>query len=68
MGLFRDLGRRAEKLKKQATDAAERQAEFECTDCGNAIFTERETCPECGSEAVVRRVAPPEDAESADET
>lgn len=55
MSLFRDLGRRAEKLKKQATNAAEGQAEYECADCGKAIFTERETCPECGSEAVASR-------------
>jgi predicted RNA-binding Zn-ribbon protein involved in translation (DUF1610 family) len=55
MGFFRDLGRRAEKLKSEATDAAEEQADYECADCGKAIFTDRETCPACGSEAVVAR-------------
>lgn len=55
MGFFRDLGRRAEKLKSEATDAAEEQADYECADCGKAIFTDRETCPACGSDAVVAR-------------
>lgn len=73
MSLFRDLGRRAEKLKKQATDAAESQAEYGCADCGRTLFTERESCPDCGSEAVVRRNDPTEtdgsaDADDADES
>lgn len=66
MGLFRDLGRRAEKLKSEATDAARESAAYECADCEQAIYTERETCPECGSESVVRRDA--EDANDTDAT
>jgi predicted RNA-binding Zn-ribbon protein involved in translation (DUF1610 family) len=72
MGFFRDLGRRAEKLKSEATDAAAAQADYECTDCGTAIFTERETCPDCGSEAVVARAGtaaeePVDDVDSVDD-
>lgn len=67
MSLFRDLGRRAEKLKAQATDAAEGQAPYECGDCGKAIFAERETCPDCESEAVLERETDAPAAESRDE-
>ena len=53
MGLFRDVGRRAERLKQQVTDAAREEAVLECADCGKAIFTERTDCPDCGSEALL---------------
>lgn len=56
MGLFRDLGERVERFKRQAEDASRAQAEFGCADCGEPIYTDRETCPHCGSEAVVARV------------
>ncbi|WP_255198078.1 hypothetical protein [Halorarius litoreus] len=64
MGLFRDLGRRAEKLKREASDAAQESAAFECADCERAIFADRETCPDCGSEAIVRRGGASEDADA----
>lgn len=79
MGLFRDLGRRAARLKREATDAAREQAPYECTDCGHAVFTDREDCPECGADAVVTRARdrdddrdatderdPPDDGDGAD--
>lgn len=51
MGLFRDLGRRAERLKQQVQSAAE--STRECADCGAPLADEPERCPECGSDAVV---------------
>lgn len=56
MGLFRDLGERVERFKRQAEDASRDQAEFGCADCGEPIYTDRETCPHCGSETVVARI------------
>ena len=53
MGLFRDVGRRAERLKQQVTDAALEEALLECAECGKSIFTERTDCPDCGSEALL---------------
>ena len=53
MGLFRDVGRRAERLKQQVTDAAREEALLECADCGKSIFTDRTDCPDCGSEALL---------------
>ena len=44
---------------------------YECADCGKAIFTDRETCPACGSDAVVARTGDDEeltDDESGDDT
>lgn len=53
MGLFEKAGRRFERFKQEATDAAKDQAEFECEACGERLFTAHDTCPECGAEAVV---------------
>ena len=53
MGLFRDVGRRAERLKQQVTDAAREEAVLECGECGKSIFTERTDCPACGSESLL---------------
>ncbi|WP_225333181.1 hypothetical protein [Halomicrobium urmianum] len=52
MGLFRDLGERVEKLKRQATDAASET--YVCAECGAEFATGYETCPECESESVER--------------
>lgn len=70
MGLFRDIGRRAEKLKREATEAAGETADYECADCGTPLFVERSTCPDCGSESVVARASASEGerAASAGET
>lgn len=51
MGLFRDLGRRAERLKRQVQSAAD--ASYECADCGRPLEEDAERCPECGSDDVV---------------
>lgn len=51
MGLFRDLGRRAERLKQQVQTAAD--ATYECTDCGAMLEADAEQCPECGSDDLV---------------
>lgn len=68
MGLFRDIGRRAEKLKREATEAAGETADYECADCGKPLFTERSACPDCGSEAVVARDAASDSAGDAEAT
>lgn len=52
MGLFRDLGERVEKLKRQAEDAASET--YACEDCGAEFATDYEACPECESESVER--------------
>jgi uncharacterized paraquat-inducible protein A len=53
MGFFNELGRKAEKLKQQATAASDREATHACTDCEALLYTDHEECPECGSDAVV---------------
>jgi hypothetical protein len=50
MGLFRDLGRRAERFKQQVESAAD--ATHECADCGALLDSGAEACPECGGEVV----------------
>ncbi len=53
MGFFNNLGKRAEKLKQQATAASKREATHGCKDCETLLYTAHETCPECDSDAVV---------------
>lgn len=48
MGLFRDLGRRAERFKQQLESAAD--ATQECTECGTLLASDVEACPECGGD------------------
>lgn len=55
MGFFRDVGERVERFKQTVEDVAEDEAEYECRECGAAIYAEREDCPECGAAAVVPR-------------
>jgi uncharacterized paraquat-inducible protein A len=52
MGFFNDLGRKAEKLKQQATNASEREATHACADCETLLYADHDECPECGSEAI----------------
>jgi len=52
MGLFNELGRRVEKFKQSATDAAG-DAEYGCRDCEATFVTDYDECPECGSSGVV---------------
>lgn len=53
MGLFNDLGRRVERFKQSAVEAAEAGADYECRACEARFHTDREECPECGASAVV---------------
>ena len=55
MGIFREVGKRVERFKQQAAEASRDEAEYECLDCDELIFTELEECPHCGSEAVAAR-------------
>lgn len=52
MSLFRDLGKRVEKFKKQAEAAA--QDTYECGDCGAEFHTDYDECPECGGDDVMQ--------------
>lgn len=53
MSLFRNIGRRVERLKREVDDAAEEAASFECEDCGHRLHADRDECPECGSDDIV---------------
>jgi len=53
MGLFNDLGRRFEKLKKEAESSASEEATHACRSCETLLYTDHDTCPECESEDVV---------------
>lgn len=52
MGLFERAGRKVERFKQAAQDAAEDEATHECVDCGERFFAEKDACPECGGEVV----------------
>ena len=52
MGLFRDIGRRVERFKSEVESVADEQASHGCSACGERFFTDHETCPECGADAV----------------
>ena len=56
MSLFRDLGRRVERLKGEVGNAADEAAGYECSDCGERFHAEKEECPSCGAADVVERV------------
>lgn len=48
MGIFNRLGRKAEKLKRQAEAASAEEATHRCPDCEQLLYTDHEECPECG--------------------
>ncbi|WP_168216256.1 DUF7129 domain-containing putative zinc-binding protein [Halorussus halobius] len=52
MSLFRDLGKKVEEFKQASQSAASEEADYECRDCGERLFTDREACPECGGDVV----------------
>lgn len=52
MGLFEKVGRRVERFKQRASDAATAEADYECSACGERLYADAETCPECGAAAV----------------
>lgn len=54
MGLFNDLGKKFEKLKRTAEESASDEATHGCRDCQTALYTEYDECPECGSENVAK--------------
>ena len=58
MGLFEKAGRRFEKFKQAATEAADEEPDYECAACGTAIRTERDRCPECSAGEIVSRDDP----------
>ena len=53
MGFFNNLGRKAEKLKQQATAASEEKATHACADCEALLYSDHDFCPECGNDSVV---------------
>jgi hypothetical protein len=53
MGLFENLGRRVEKFKQAAEDAASEDASHKCVDCGELYFRAYEECEACGGGPVV---------------
>lgn len=67
MSLFRNLGERVERFKQAVTDAAEEEATHECRECGNRLYTERDQCPECGSDRITE-LAPADAPRSRDDT
>jgi len=60
MGLFRDAGKRLERFKRTVEDVAKDEAEYECEECGELVYADRDDCPECGSPAVVARTSEPD--------
>ena len=66
MGIFREAGKRVERFKQQAAKASRDEAEYECLECDELIFTELEECPHCGSESIAARSEPEADERSAD--
>lgn len=54
MGMFERLGEKVERFKQEAVAASEESAAYRCRNCGDDIYSERETCPECGSSELVR--------------
>ena len=54
MGMFERLGEKVERFKQEAVAARDDSAEFRCRDCGTEFYSERESCPECGSTAIER--------------
>ncbi|MFT4889143.1 MAG: hypothetical protein ACI9YT_000052 [Halobacteriales archaeon] len=55
MKFFRDVGKRVERFKQEVEDVAKDEAEYECSECGELVYADREDCPECGAVAVVAR-------------
>lgn len=53
MGLFEDIGRKVGKISHEAREATRDQARARCEDCGELIYSERDTCPECGGDHLV---------------
>lgn len=67
MGLFENLGRKVERFKQAAEDAAEEEASHRCEDCGEPYYTDQDACPECGGDVVAVEPAVEEEADSTDD-
>lgn len=52
MSLFRNLGKRVERIKRQVEDAAAEEATHVCTSCEERFYMAYDTCPECGADAI----------------
>ena len=55
MGFFNRLGRKVEGFKQDVETATADEATHQCADCEKLFYSDVETCPECGSNAVVER-------------
>jgi rRNA maturation endonuclease Nob1 len=54
MGLFNDLGKKFEQLKREAEASADEAATHGCRDCKTALYTDYDECPECGSDRIAK--------------
>jgi uncharacterized Zn finger protein (UPF0148 family) len=52
MSLFENVGRKVEKFKQQAQNAAD-DPTHGCKDCKTALYSNYKTCPKCGSDQVL---------------
>ncbi|WP_083860905.1 zinc ribbon domain-containing protein [Natrialba asiatica] len=65
MSLFERLGEKVESFKQEAESARDEAAPYRCRECGERFYSERETCPACGStELAVRADGSESDSES----
>jgi len=64
MGFFENLGRKVGEFTHEAKRAADEEASYACENCGERFHTDQESCPACGSDAVLER-EPPDTASSA---
>ncbi|AFZ74251.1 hypothetical protein [Natronobacterium gregoryi] len=53
MSMFERLGEKVERFKQEAEAARDDATEYRCLECDVEFHTERDTCPDCGSEDVV---------------
>jgi rRNA maturation endonuclease Nob1 len=54
MGFFSNAGRKVERLKQTATEAADEAAKYQCRTCEERFHTGHEACPDCGAATVER--------------
>ncbi|WP_424001567.1 hypothetical protein ACOZ4I_16760 [Haloarcula salina] len=52
MGLFNDLGRKVEELKREVESASDDEATHRCDACETLLYTDHDECPECGESSV----------------
>ncbi|AEH38060.1 hypothetical protein [Halopiger xanaduensis] len=55
MGFFENLGRKVGEFTQEAKRAADEEATYACTDCGERFYTTQDECPACGSAAIVEQ-------------